>query len=75
MALDCRNWDLQIFRNFKDFKSDIVENILARDLEQDVFMAGLDYGILEMEVLQCLNFIKSNNLLESMLKEKHIYNQ
>ena len=75
MALDCRNWDNQKFRNFQEFKSDIVENILARDLEQDVFMVGLDYGILEMELLQCLNFIKSNNLLESMLKENHIYNQ
>ena len=38
-------------------------------------MWGLDFGLLETEVIQCLNYIHSHELLESMTKEQHIYNQ
>ena len=38
-------------------------------------MSGLDHGILELELIQCINYIRDGGLLKLMQAQKHIYQQ
>ena len=48
---------------------------MAKDKGQEIFTSGLDLGNLEMELIQCLNIIRSKELLEPMQAAKHMYKQ
>ena len=76
VVLDCRNWDEKIFAHeFDQFKNNCIEKVLAKDKGQEIFTSGLDPGSLEMELIQCLNIIRSKELLEPMQAAKSIYKQ
>ena len=60
---------------FGEFKKKLIETVLAKDMEQDIFMSGLDHGILELELIQCINYIRDGDLLKLMQLKKHIYQQ
>ena len=76
VVLDCRNWDEKIFvHEFDQFKNNCIEKVLAKDKGQEIFTSGLDLGSLELELIQCLNIIRSKELLEPMQAAKHMYKQ
>ena len=67
VVLDCRNWDEKIFvHEFDQFKNNCIENVLAKDKGQEILTSGLDLGSLGLEIIQCLNIIRSKELLEPM---------